>query len=208
MVRRFCCFFLCAFIIGLLCVPAFALEADPSSEGAADYSASASEPASSDVSDELVGDLAGLASDQLDDGDPSVRAISPSSISGGYFFVADCALGSDLLFYVPADFAVNCFATSNGDLVNMTNSTVYALCVKYPSYSVYASRFGGFVYRVNTSGYYDTLDLKITEIKDTNLTLLSSDPPVSLSPSAYSVILISVLLIFGCLVCFFVSHRR
>lgn len=88
-------------------------------------------------------------------------------LHGGYYFIADCALGSDLKFYVPVEWAHDAFTLdSSGDLVNLTNSTCYAYCPDYPNYTFSCSRFNTFTYR---SSSYDTQDLNITHIPESNI---------------------------------------
>lgn len=105
--------------------------------------------------------------------DAAVLAVS-DPFSGGYWFVCDCALGSDLKFYVPADWACDMFALdSSGAPVNMSNTTVYAYCDQFPDYTFSCSRFGKFTYR--TSNNYNSADLNITEISDTNIDFLENN---------------------------------
>lgn len=149
---------------------------------------------------DAVGDV--LASSQA----PEVAVYSASALSGGYYFEADCALGRGLKFYVPVDFAVASFATDSQGLVNMTNSTVYALCPDYPDYTFTCSRFGHFTYRRPYGSNYQTYDLDITNIVDTNLSLIGADPPTALPTWQYWIVMIVVVVLFGAIICFFRRH--
>lgn len=101
--------------------------------------------------------------------DPAALAGS-DLFDGGYWFVCDCALGSDLIFYVPVDWADGQFTlSSSGAPVNMSNNTVYAFCPSFPDYTFSASRFGTFTYR---SSSYNSQDLNISKISDTNIDFL------------------------------------
>lgn len=101
--------------------------------------------------------------------DPVAHAGS-DLFTGGYWFVCDCALGYDLTFYVPVDWADGQFTlSSSGAPVNMSNNTVYAFCPSFSDYTFSASRFGEFTYR---SSSYNTQDLNITKISDTNIDFL------------------------------------
>ena len=127
-----------------------------------------------DLSPEAVSAIGQAVSDALAvSDDPPVLVNSASPLSGGYFFEADCALGSGIRFYVPVDFAVDCFSIDDGGLVNMTNSTIYAMSPDFPTYTISCSRFGHFTYsRPSVSGSYNTYDLNITSIKKTNMSLI------------------------------------
>lgn len=138
--------------------------------------------------------------------DSEILALSvEGDLLGGYYFVADCALGSDLVFYIPVDFAFDCLTLdSSGNVVNMTNSTVYAYCPSYPSYTISASRFGTFTYRTSTSGSYNTYDLAITDISDTNISFLE-DTMQRLSDSEILLVIAALIFVFGAL---FILIRR
>lgn len=104
--------------------------------------------------------------------DPAALAGS-DTFTGGYWFVCDCALGYDLKFYIPSDWASDQFTLdASGAPVNMSNSTVYAYCPDFPDYTFSCSRFSSFVYRQNN---YSNEDLKITKISDTNIDFLEDD---------------------------------
>ena len=161
-----------------------------------------------DLSPEAVSAIGQAVSDALAvSDDPPVLVNSASPLSGGYFFEADCALGSGIRFYVPVDFAVDCFSIDDGGLVNMTNSTIYAMSPDFPTYTISCSRFGHFTYRrPSVSGSYNTYDLNITSIKKTNMSLINSDPPVALPTWQYWLVMIVVVVIFGAILCFFRRH--
>ncbi len=123
-------------------------------------------------------------------------------ISGGYYFVCDCSLGSGIKFWVPADFATDSLAlTGTGDLINMTNSTIYLMPDDdaYSAYSISASRFQTFRWREN---YGDYQYLNITAITETNLTFLEDTQPAV--PIENILMLIgAALCILGCVLVIF-----
>lgn len=125
-----------------------------------------------------------------------------ADLQGGYYFVADSSLGSGLKFYVPSDFANGSLTfDSSGYLFNLTASSVYLYCPDYPDYSIYAPRFSGFLYRSGTGSGYTYLDLKATNITETNLQIFEEDPGRSLGSSEL-LLLVAILLIvlIGCIV--------
>lgn len=162
MVMRIICFVVISL---MLAVPVSASSVDE--EGASDGTVANSAAAASDqevtetsVSAQEANSVAPLA---VADGD----------LAGGYYFVADCALGSDIKFYVPLEWAHDVFTIdSSGNLVNLSNSTCYAYCPDYPSYTFSCSRFNSFTYRASN---YDTSDLEITDISETNMSFMDSN---------------------------------
>lgn len=113
------------------------------------------------------------------------------SLAGGYYFVCDCALGSDLKFYVPLEWAHDVFTLDrSGAPVNLSNTTCNAYCPTYPDYTFSCSRFGTFTYRASN---YNTTDLLITNISDTNIEFLDDE---TLLPSDTSLLLLIAALIF------------
>ena len=118
-------------------------------------------------------------------------------IVGGYYIVADCALGQGVKFWVPADFAQGSITMdSSGSLVNMTNSTIYLMpddSSLNSSYTIQAPRFSSFQYRRDASGY-GWSDLDISNISDTNISLLD-DTPQAVPISRYFVLIASILVI-------------
>lgn len=126
---------------------------------------------STDPSDPETDTPAPLA-DQEGTQDPALLAVS-GGLAGGYYFTADCALGSDLTFYVPLEWAHDVFTLdSSGAPVNLSNNTCYAYCPDYPEYTFNCSRFGTFTYRASN---YNTTDLNITDISDTNMTFFEGN---------------------------------
>lgn len=116
-----------------------------------------------------------------------------SGVSGGYYFVADCALGSSVKFWVPADFASGSIAFDGNNLINMTNSSIYLLPDSgLASYTIYAPRFSHFQYRRdNTSGYSD---LSIRSVSDSNIDFLE-DTPQAVPDAVFWMVLISVVIL-------------
>lgn len=118
------------------------------------------------------------------------------SLAGGYYFVADCALGSALKFYVPLEWAYDVFTLdSSGEPVNLSNSTCYAYCPEYPDYTFSCSRFGTFTYRATN---YNTTDLQVRNITDSNISFLE-DETQRLSQHDLLLLIAGLIFIFGCL---------
>lgn len=117
-----------------------------------------------------------------------------STLAGGYYFVADCALGSDLKFYVPLEWAHDVFTfDSSGSLVNLSNTTCNAYCPAYPDYTFSCSRFGTFTYRATN---YNTTDLQIRNISETNIEILE-DESRRISDSDLLVLIAALIFVFG-----------
>lgn len=134
--------------------------------------------------------------------EPAAPFAVSGSLAGGYYFVADCALGSDLKFYVPLEWAHDVFTLDRtGAPVNLSNSTCSAYCPSYPDYTISCSRFGTFTYRANN---YNTADLMITNISDTNIEFKEDE---SRSPSDSDVLrmIAGMVFMFGAL---FILIRR
>lgn len=138
------------------------------------------------------------------------EAASPWSLSAdfnaGYYFDANCVLGNNLRFYIPADCAVDCISISDPkdgsfEVVNLSNSRIYAYCPSNPSLTIYADRFGQFVYSDRTQ----VRALNITSIQDSNISFLR-DAPQAIPPQRLFLIAIVVLILFG-LVRTFVVRR-
>lgn len=149
-----------------------------------------------ELSPDSIGALSQAVSDALaasvDSENPSPLA-AVSGISGGYYFVADCALGSSIKFWVPADFASGSIAFDGNNLINMTNSSIYLLSDSgLTNYTIYAPRFSHFQYRRdNTSGYSD---LAIRSISDSNINFME-DTPQAIPDAVFWVVLISVVIL-------------
>lgn len=140
-------------------------------------------------------------SDTLEEG--IAPAAVSGSLAGGYYFVADCALGSDVKFYVPLEWAHDVFTfNSSGNLVNLSNTTCYAYCPAYPDYTFSCSRFGTFTYRATN---YNTTDLRITNISDTNIEFLEDDTQLP-SDSEMMIVIATMIFLFGA--CNLVLRRR
>lgn len=112
-------------------------------------------------------------------------------LAGGYYFVCDSALGYGLTFYVPLEWAHDVFTLdSSGTPVNLSTNTCYAYCPDFPDYTISCSRFGTFTYRATN---YNTADLRITNITDTNMTFFD-DNGIQMSGSELQ--LLSCVLLF------------
>lgn len=113
-------------------------------------------------------------------------------LTSGYYFVADCDLGSNIRFYIPLEWAYYRFTTDDsGDLVNLSTSTCYAYSPDFPDYTFSCSRLSTFTYRYSN---YSSSDLNITRIVDTNMSLLINDP-FPLSDSEIQLLIAALILI-------------
>lgn len=118
------------------------------------------------------------------------------SLAGGYYFVADCALGSAVKFYVPLEWAHDVFTLDrSGAPVNLSNSTCYAYAPAFPDYTIQCSRFGTFTYRASN---YNTSELQITNISETNIEFLE-DETQRPSDSDMLFVIASLVFMFGSL---------
>lgn len=128
-----------------------------------------------------------------DPADP-VALADDSGLAGGYYFVCDCVLGYDMKFYVPLEWAHDVFTLDgSGAPVNLSTSTCYAYCPDYPDYTFSASRFGNFTYRASN---YNTSDLQITKISETNISFLE-DEAKRLSDSEVLFAIACMIMLFG-----------
>lgn len=213
-VYRIICFFSC-----LLFLAASVFAVDPGGDpAAAGIEVSESTYPVVSLSPESISDLVSAISDSesvsvpdVGDGDAvsydgavSSAALT-GSISGGYYFVCDCALGKNLKFWIPSDFASGSLAFDGNNLINMTNSSIYLLPdnLSASGYSIYAPRFGHFQYR-STSSYSDYYDLNITAVTDTNISFLQDTLPV-VSENTWRILILSILVF---LICVFMIFRR
>lgn len=125
------------------------------------------------------------------------------SLAGGYYFVCDCALGSNVKIYVPLEWAHDVFTMDrSGAPVNLSNTTCNAFCPAFPDYTFICSRFGTFTYRATN---YNTTDLRITNISDTNIEFLEDDTQL---PSDSDMLLLIAALIFVFGACGLILRRR
>ena len=126
---------------------------------------------------------------------PEVAINFASSPKGGYYFIADCALGNNIKFWVPADFSSDSLSFDNDGLINMTNSSIYIVAddSAYSNYTIYAPRFGHFQFRMNSSGY-DYHDLAISGVADSNFSFLL-DTPQAVPERMYFIVLVSIILL-------------
>lgn len=125
------------------------------------------------------------------------------SLSGGYYFVCSCALGADVKFYVPLEWAHDAFSLdASGAPVNMSTNTCYAYCPDFPDYTFSCSRFNTFTYRADG---YNTSDLNISQLTDTNISFME-DESYRLSDS--DLLFVIVCLLFLILVCPMILRRR
>lgn len=156
---------------------------------------------STEVSEIADGGLSALSPDGDGDDsaiDTSVKSLASGNLSGGYYFTADCAFGSGLRFYVPAEFAEDSLTfDSSGDIVNLSNSSVYLYCPSYPSYFIYAPRFSTFQYRVSTGSSYGYSDCDFSNVESVTVSFLkNADKPV-VSVKVLLLCLITVVFLLG-----------
>lgn len=126
--------------------------------------------------------------------------VMAADLQGGYYFVADCALGSGMKFYVPADFANGSLTyDSSGYLFNLTASSIYLYCPDHPEYTIYAPRFSSFQYRAGSGYSYE--DLNVTNVTESNLQIYEAAPGKSLGSSELMLLIVVLLIVLiGCLV--------
>lgn len=118
-----------------------------------------------------------------------------AELEGGYYVTGDSALGNDLTFYVPADYADGSLTyDSSGNLFNLTANSIYLYSPDYPDYTIYAARFSGFQYRRNTTGYsYE--DLNLRNISDTNVEIFEKDPSPLPGSDTVGIMILAVLIV-------------
>ena len=127
--------------------------------------------------------------------DPAPVAVA--ELSGGYFFCADCALGKNVLFYVPVEFATGRLSLKGEDPFNMSNSSCVLFAPAFPDYQIQAGRFSGFTYRSDVG--YDRYPLSVSKIQKTNIDFMDSSDGY-IYPRDFFVILISSIILIGCLI--------
>lgn len=184
------------FLFFILCVAALALPVNAA-------------PAEGVVNGILATDLADPdlplesqeVSEEVEEG-AALLAVS-DSLAGGYYFVCDCALGSDVKIYVPLEWAHDVFTLNgSGSLVNLSNTTCNAYCPAYPDYTISCSRFGTFTYRATN---YNTADLRVMNISETNIEFLEDETQLP-SDSDLLLLIASLIFVFGA--CGLVLRRR
>lgn len=120
-----------------------------------------------------------------------------ADLAGGYYITGDSAMGMGLTFYVPTDFANGSLTyDSNGNLFNLTSSSVYLYCPDYPEYTIYAPRFSGFQYRQSSGAGYQYQDLNLRNVTATNVEIMEDSPSLALG-SEKILIMILVVCIIG-----------
>lgn len=136
---------------------------------------------------------------------PEVPVNFSTEYTDGYYFICDCVLGEDLKIYVPVEFSVGSFAISDtGALTNMTlKSFETTVRIGHKSYTVKASSMGGLMYSENKflgGGTIEFFDLN-ENVKESNISFLHNTPQ-AVPNSTYWIVLISIIIILGCLFCF------
>ena len=147
----------------------------------------------SDVGDVVEPAVGGTGTD-----DSNVVKSVYAPLSGGSYFVADSALGNALVFYVPVDYLNKLAYTSNGDLFNLSASSVYLYCPSFPDYTIYAQRFSKFQFRPNSSGYSYT-DCNFTNVDPVAVSILqNADKPI-ISTDTLIIGVLAVMVLLGCI---------
>lgn len=119
-----------------------------------------------------------------------------ADLQGGYYVTGDCALGKNMTFYVPSDYAAGSLTyDSSGNLFNLTSNSIYLYCPDYPEYSIYAARFSGFQYRAGTGAGYSYLDLNLRNITAGNVEIYENDPSPLHGTDPVSVMILAVLIV-------------
>lgn len=118
-----------------------------------------------------------------------------ADLRGGYYFECDCALGSGVRLYIPADYSTGSLTyDSSGYLFNLTSSSVYLYSPDHPGYTIYAPRFSGFQYRSGNG--YDYSDLRVRNISETNVEIFDDDPGMMFDTPELLYILVVLVLVF------------
>ena len=120
-----------------------------------------------------------------------------AELSGGYYVVGDSAIGQDLTFYVPSDYATGSLTYSGGYLFNLTSSSVYLYCPDYPDYTIYAPRFSVFQYRTNDNYGTTYQPLNLRSISDSNVEIFEDQPSDALSDGLLSKIIVACFVILA-----------
>lgn len=120
-----------------------------------------------------------------------------ADLAGGYYITGDSAIGNDLTFYVPADYAAGSLTyDSSGNLFNLTSSSIYLYCPDHPDYTIYAPRFSGFQYRPSSGSGYTYQDLYLKNVSSSNVEILEESPSRSFSDNTLLYVILVVLIIF------------
>lgn len=127
---------------------------------------------------------------------PVKSAYAP--LSGGAYFVADSALGNALAFYVPVDYLDKLAYTSDGDLFNLSASSVYLYCPSFPDYTIYAQRFSKFQFRPNSSGYTYT-DCNFSNVDPVAVSILQNADKPMISTDTLIIGVLAVMVLLGCI---------
>lgn len=111
--------------------------------------------------------------------DPILYASASPFLQGGYFMDVATNLGS-VTIYVPVNYAKGSFSyDSRGVPVNITASTISGYFVRNGSlYSVRFASMGGITYRHSDGSGYSWSDLSVTSVDDTNIQILTENPPL------------------------------
>lgn len=119
-----------------------------------------------------------------------------AELSGGYYITGNSALGDDLTFYVPSDYAAGSLTyDSSGNLFNLTSSSIYLYCPDYPDYTIYAPRFSAFQYRSGTGSGYTYVDLNLKNISEGNVEVFEKDPSPLHGADTVSIMILAVLIV-------------
>lgn len=125
-----------------------------------------------------------------------VMPVLGAELAGGYYVTGDCALGNDMTFYVPADYAAGSLTyDSSGNLFNLTASSIYLYSPDYPDYTIYAPRFSVFQYRTDSSYGSSYVALNLKNISAGNVEILKDSPSLVLRVDKLLVMILSVMIV-------------
>lgn len=194
--RRILCVLATLLALFTLFVPS-AIAAETEEVSASSVSGTGDDAAADDAEDREgdVSDFIGSDGDHLDIGDRDLRALASGDLSGGAYFIADCALGRKLRFYVPYEYASDVFSVdASGTLISLSNSSVYVYCPSFPDYTIYFSRFSSAYYRTNSSS---TRELTITnvDLEASTVSFASDGKQISVDRVVLFIAIISVFIL-------------
>lgn len=188
----------------LLVVPVYALPDDSLAPGVSSVEETPVVPGESVPEDGMVlpGGVTLYADTVVLTEPPSTYAITNSPVAGGCYMLVDTAQLGEVKIYVPVNYRRGSLSFFNGSNVcSITNSTISGYGFTGSStYNIRFTSFGVPQYRLYDSGYSYSA-LTITNVKDTNVQILSSDDELPLYPDSEQLQLIIIALLGGVFVC-------
>lgn len=142
----------------------------------------------------------------VDNSEPEIEpyVVPDTPIQGGYYISAATSQLGDVKIYVPVNYKADSFTFTSGNVMSIQASTITG--VMYASSGVYTIRFPSFSspeYRTYDSGY-TYADLSITDVYDTNIQILDSDP--HLEVPQYIIQLAVILTLGVIIICLFMKR--